>query len=39
MVIKLTTSELVNLSSSTTLAQMLESDDFSKRYKDGNLSH
>jgi tyrosyl-tRNA synthetase len=33
---KLSTSELVNLSSSTTLAQMLERDDFSKRYKDGN---
>ena len=32
----LSTSELVNLSSSTTLAQMLERDDFSKRYKDGN---
>ena len=33
---KLSTSELINLSSSTTLAQMLERDDFSKRYKDGN---
>ena len=33
---KLSTSELVNLSSSTTLAQMLERDDFSKRYKDGS---
>ena len=33
---KLSTSELVKLSSSTTLAQMLERDDFSKRYKDGN---
>ena len=33
---KLSTSELVNLSSSTTLAQMLERDDFSKRYNDGN---
>jgi tyrosyl-tRNA synthetase len=33
---KLSTSELVNLSSSTTLAQMLERDDFSKRYKEGN---
>ena len=33
---QLTTSELINLSSSTTLAQMLERDDFSKRYKDGN---
>jgi len=32
----LSTSELVNLSSSTTLAQMLERDDFSKRYKEGN---
>ncbi len=33
---KLSTSEIVKLSSSTTLAQMLERDDFSKRYKDGN---
>ena len=33
---QLSTSELINLSSSTTLAQMLERDDFSKRYKDGN---
>ena len=33
---KLSTSELVHLSSSTTLAQMLERDDFAKRYKDGN---
>ena len=33
---KLSTSELVHLSSSTTLAQMLERDDFANRYKDGN---
>ena len=33
---KLTTSELVNLASSTTLAQMLERDDFSKRYENNN---
>ena len=31
---KLTSSDLVNLSSSTTLAQMLERDDFAKRYSD-----
>jgi len=33
---KLTTSELVNLASSTTLAQMLERDDFSKRFENNN---
>ena len=33
---KLSTAELVHLSSSTTLAQMLERDDFANRYKDGN---
>ena len=33
---KLTTSELVNLASSTTLAQMLERDDFSKRFEKNN---
>ena len=33
---KLTTSELVNLASSTTLAQMLERDDFSKRFDNNN---
>ena len=33
---KLSTSELVHLSSSTTLAQMLERDDFANRYKNGN---
>ena len=33
---KLSTSELIHLSSSTTLAQMLERDDFANRYKDGN---
>ena len=33
---KLSTSELVHLSSSTTLAQMLERDDFANRHKDGN---
>ena len=33
---KLSTSELVHLSSSTTLAQMLERDDFANRYKEGN---
>ena len=32
----LTTSELVNLASSTTLAQMLERDDFSKRFDNNN---
>ena len=33
---KISTSEMVNLASSTTLAQMLERDDFSKRYENGN---
>ena len=33
---KISTSEMVNLASSTTLAQMLERDDFSKRYANGN---
>jgi tyrosyl-tRNA synthetase len=33
---KLTTSDLVNLSSSTTLAQMLEREDFSSRYKNNS---
>ena len=33
---KLTTSDLVNLASSTTLAQMLERDDFSKRFENNN---
>ena len=33
---KLSTNELVNLSSSTTLAQMLEREDFANRYKEGN---
>ena len=33
---KLTTSELVNLACSTTLAQMLERDDFSKRFENNN---
>ena len=33
---KLTTSELVHLASSTTLAQMLERDDFSKRFENNN---
>ena len=33
---KLTTSELVNLASSTTLAQMLERDDFSKRFENNS---
>lgn len=33
---KLTTSELVNLASSTTLAQMLEREDFSKRFENNN---
>jgi len=33
---KLTTSEIVNLASSTTLAQMLERDDFSKRFENNN---
>ena len=33
---KMTTSELVNLASSTTLAQMLERDDFSKRFENNN---
>lgn len=33
---KLSTSELINLASSTTLAQMLEREDFAKRYEAGN---
>jgi len=33
---KISTAEMVNLASSTTLAQMLERDDFSKRYENGN---
>ena len=33
---KLTTSDLVNLASSTTLAQMLEREDFSSRYKNNS---
>lgn len=33
---KLTSSDLVNLSSSTTLAQMLEREDFSSRYKNNS---